>query len=130
MEPGFTPSYSQSEMASDASSAYVGPADERKGTMPKLKPTHISPAPGTVDLTQEQIDEVAAGDLTFDEVEAKYGEDIAIRVGAARDPDNPELTAEDFATMRPAIEVAPELVEAHRRGEIKMPGELASRQGT
>ena len=98
--------------------------------MPKLKPSHISPAPAKVDLTQEQIDEVAAGDLTFDDVEAKYGEDIAIRVGAARDPDNPELTAEDFATMRPAIEVAPELVEAHRRGEIKMPGELASRQGT
>ena len=98
--------------------------------MPKLKPTHISPAPATANLTQEQIDELAAGDLTFDEVEAKYGEDIAIRVGAARDPDNPELTAEDFATMRPAIEVDPELVEAHRRGEIKMPGELVSRQGT
>ena len=98
--------------------------------MPKLKPSHISPAPAKVDLTQEQIDEVAAGDLTFDEVEAKYGEDIAIRVGAARDPDNPELTAEDFATMRPATEVVPELVEAYRRGEIKMPGELVSRQGT
>ncbi len=98
--------------------------------MPKLKPSHISPAPAKVDLTQEQIDEVAASDLIFDEVEAKYGEDLAIRVGAARDPDNPELTAEDFASMRPAIEVDPDLVEAYRRGEIKMPGELVSHQGT
>ena len=45
--------------------------------------------------------------MTFDEVEAKYGEDVAIRVGAARDPDNPELTTGDFAQMRPAVDVSP-----------------------
>ena len=89
--------------------------------MPKLKPDHVSPVPATVDLTQKQINEIAAGGLTFDEVKARYGEDTAIRVGAARDPDNPELTAEDFAMMRPAIEVDPKIAEAHRRGKIGMP---------
>ena len=75
--------------------------------MPKLKPTHISPAPAKVDLTKAQIEEIAATDMTFDEVEDKYGEDVAIRVGAARDPDNHELTAQDFATSWRST-VAPE----------------------
>lgn len=83
--------------------------------MPKLKPDHISPAPAKVDLTEEQIREVAETDLTFDQVEDMYGEEIAIQVGIARDPDNPELTAEDFARMRPAAEVAPHIVERYRR---------------
>ena len=83
--------------------------------MPKLKPDHISPAPAKVDLSEEQIREVAETSLTFDEVEDRYGEEIAIRVGAARDPDNPEWTAEDWARARPATEVAPHIVEEYRR---------------
>ena len=33
-------------------------------------------------------------------------EDAAINAGIALDPDNPELTEEDFARMRPAMEFA------------------------
>ena len=51
--------------------------------MPPLKPGHISPTPE---------------------------EERAINRGIALDPDNPELTEEDFAGMRPAREVAPDIV--------------------
>ena len=59
--------------------------------MPPLRPGHISPTPE---------------------------EDEAINRGIALDPDNPELTEEDFARMRPAIEVIPEVVEAYRSGAL------------
>ena len=87
--------------------------------MPKLKPGTILTAPANVEFTKQQIDRIAETAMTYREVEAKYGEDVAIRVGAARDPDNPELTAEDFARMRPAAEVDPDLVEAYRRSRGK-----------
>ena len=64
--------------------------------MPKLKPGHISPTPE---------------------------EEAEINAGIAADPDNPELTAEDFARMRPASEVLPDLVKRMRgqRGPQKAP---------
>ena len=37
-------------------------------------------------------------------------EEEQINAGIALDPDNPELTDEDIARMRPAIEVVPEIV--------------------
>ncbi len=35
------------------------------------------------------------------------------------DPDNPPLTDADLARMRSAAEVVPEIVAAHRRGELQ-----------
>lgn len=37
-------------------------------------------------------------------------EEAAIQVGIAQDPDNPELTDEDWARMRPAREVMPRYI--------------------
>ena len=59
--------------------------------------------------------------LTFIEIEALYGEEIAISAGIANDPDTWELIDEDFAQMRPMAEVFPEFVEAHRAGKVKLP---------
>lgn len=79
--------------------------------MPKLKPGTIWPQPAKVELTQEQIDKIADTDMTFDQVEEKYGEENAILVGIARDPDAPELDADWFARARPVVEINPDFVE-------------------
>ena len=44
-----------------------------------------------------------------------HEEEIQINAGIAADPDNPELTEECFARMRPAFEVDPRLAEFVRR---------------
>ena len=51
-----------------------------------------------------------------------------INAGIAADPDSRELTKKDFDRMRPAAEVHPEIVEAHRRsrGKQKMPTKIAT----
>ncbi len=77
---------------------------------------------GNPDKPKLTFDELVASDMTFAEIEAEYGEETAINAGIARDPDNPELTAEDFARMRPAIEVDPEIAAEYRRSKIGMPG--------
>ena len=46
-------------------------------------------------------------------------EDAEIQRGIDADPDVPELTDEDFAKMRPASEVVPEIVAAYKAGTLK-----------
>ena len=42
-------------------------------------------------------------------------EEARIQAGIALDPDNPEITKEEFKQMRPFAEVFPELMESTRR---------------
>ena len=72
------------------------------------------------------FDELVAGPLTEIVIKEMYGEETAINVGIARDPDDYEKDAEWFKHARPAAEVDPELVEAYRRGEIRIAPGLAS----
>ncbi len=76
--------------------------------------------PGALKLSFEQL---VASKLAFDEIAAEYGEETAINVGIAQDPDAPEWTEEDWARARPAVEVDPDLVEWSRRtrGKQKAP---------
>ena len=71
------------------------------------------------------FDELVEGPLTEIAIEALYGEETAINVTIARDPDDYEKDAEWFRHARPAAEVAPELVDAYRRGEIRLAPGLA-----
>ncbi len=64
--------------------------------MPRLKPTHISPGPVKIALPKEQFDEIAA----------KYGEEVAIQAGIARDPDTFEADDEWFQRARPGMHMA------------------------
>ena len=66
-------------------------------------------------MSSMTFDELVASDLSFDEISSKYGEETAINVGTARDPDAAELGDEWFATARPAVEVVPGIVERARR---------------
>ena len=76
----------------------------------------------SADLTAQSFDELVASKLTFDEIMERYDEETAINVGIARDPENPEWTAETFARARPAIEVHPHLVAQSLRRRHKQEG--------
>lgn len=73
------------------------------------------------------FDEIVASGLSFDEISATYGEETAINVGIARDPDAVELGDEWFAHARPAEEVVPEIVERARRGRGKQRAPIKER---
>ena len=70
-------------------------------------------------MSSMTFDELVASGLSFDEISTMYGEETAISVGIARDPDAAELDDEWFASARPAIEVIPQIVERARRGRGK-----------
>ena len=74
-------------------------------------------------MIKQQFEELVASTKTFKEIEAEYGEEVAINVGIARDPDAPELDEEWFRRARPATEVVPHIVERWRRtrGKQKAP---------
>ena len=71
------------------------------------------PKSARVDESTESAD--VERETTFRKIAAKYGEEAAINAGIAVDPDARELTDEEFAQMRPAIEVDPELVRHWRQ---------------
>ena len=75
----------------------------------------------SIEGTGLTFDEIVASGMNFDEISAKYGEETAINVGIAKDPDQFELDDKWFANARPASEVHPELVERWRntRGKQK-----------
>lgn len=67
------------------------------------------------------FEELVTSDLAFCEIEAEYGEETAINVGIARDPDNPEMTADDFARARQWMKGNPETVKRLRNASFKWP---------
>ncbi len=75
----------------------------------------------SIEGTGLTFDEIVASGMNFDEISAKYGEETAINVGIAKDPDQFELDDKWFANARPTSEVHPELVERWRntRGKQK-----------
>ncbi len=79
--------------------------------MPKNNLPTLSTPP-----TEAELRLLAGSRYAFTTLATHYGEEIAIQVGILRDPDNPELTADDIAAMRPAREVLP---ACRRRGRGK-----------
>ncbi len=67
------------------------------------------------------FDELVSSTMTYAEIEAEYGEETAINVAIARDPDDLEWTEGASPKPRPASEVHPEFVEAWRRFRGKPP---------
>ena len=63
------------------------------------------------------LDVEALGKMSFAEIEARHGEEVAICVGALTDPDVPELGEADFARMRRTAEIAPHRLKAARRNQ-------------
>ena len=76
---------------------------------------------GTPDKPRLSFEELVSGDMTFIEIEAEYGEETAINVGIAKDPDNPEWTTENFARARKWMNDNPETVQKMRNVSFNWP---------
>ena len=87
--------------------------------MPKLKRGTVWPQPAKMDLTEKEFEEIATGPMTYGQIKEKYGEEVAIDVGIARDPDTREWTDEDFSRAQPAEKAVPHIVEHWRRAQAK-----------
>ena len=74
---------------------------------------------GLPDTRKLSFAQLTASAMTFEEIEAEYGEETAVNVGIARDPDAPELDDEWVKHARPAIEVDPALVERYLQTQGK-----------
>lgn len=74
---------------------------------------------GPPDVPRLSFAELVDSDMTFSQVAADYGEETAINVIIARDPDVPEWTAEDFAQARPTSEVAPHILAQYQRARAE-----------
>ena len=74
-------------------------------------------------MIRQTFEELVASPKSFEEIEAEFGEEVAINVGIARDPDASELDEDWFRRARPAAEVVPHIVERWRRtrGKQKAP---------
>ena len=89
----------------------------------------LSPRSRIVDVvsTEERTSEIPDVDpktlahLTFAEIEAVYGEAVAISAGIANDDDAWVLSSEDLARARPTTEVLPHLAEVGQKGVGKLP---------
>ena len=87
--------------------------------MPKLKPETVWPQPAKMHLTEKDLEEIATGPMTYGQIKEKYGEEVAIDVGIARDPDTREWTDEDFSRAQPAEKALPHIVEHWHRAQAK-----------
>ncbi len=70
---------------------------------------------GLPDMPRLSFAQLTESAMTFEEIAVQYGEETAINVGIARDPDAPELGDEWVKQTRPAIEVDPDLVGRYLR---------------
>ena len=69
---------------------------------------------------EEQARAGKFADMSFAEVAAIHGEEVAILAGIAADPDAAELGDDFFENARPASEAAPQIVRRYRaRGKRK-----------
>ena len=76
---------------------------------------------GNAGTPKLSFEELVTSDLAFCEIETEYGEETAINVGIARDPDNPEMTDDDFARARQWMKDNPETVKRLRSASFKWP---------